>query len=129
MKIPFAEQPDAATLGSTSRKKRWIAQATALLIALSLCFFALVPMAHAGTTEGNVAYNNIANNMNDQTIVGEGDDNYAIVTNDAQGAPSPTAFLMENSAIVAVAIVALCALALVLLRARKNSAEVNEDEE
>ena len=91
----------------------------AILMTFAMCF-AVAPSAFAGNVNGNVAYNDNAENLNEQTIVGEGSDNHVIVTNTASNPPSATGFVMANAPIFVVAAIVILGGALFIVKTRRH---------
>lgn len=87
-----------------------------LLASLLLCCVPAAAFAD-NNVEGNVAFVN-EGNVENMTIVGEGDDNHVVVTNTAASAPSPTGFVMANLPIFVIGLVIACIVAALIVRSR-----------
>ena len=67
-----------------------------LLLTTALAFSAVAPSALAANVNGNTAFVN-EGNLDEQTIVGEGQNNNVVITNTAETQLDPTGIFMANA--------------------------------
>ena len=89
----------------------------AVLAVVATIMLCIPATAFAANTNGNVAYVN-EGNLENMTIVGEGNDNHVVVTNTASTAPSPTGFVMANLPLFVIGLVIACIAAALIVRSR-----------